>query len=64
MFTKKEFAIVSNLRFISRANFILSRVEYVKKRFITPDPGVFVIQEYPRLSIYISTLYSLTPWNV
>ena len=31
MFSKTEFAIVSNLRFISRTNFILSSVENEKK---------------------------------
>ena len=36
--SKKEFAVVSNLRFISRTNFKLSRVEY-EKRFITSGPG-------------------------
>ena len=30
MFSKKELAIVSNLRFIGRANFMLSRVEHEK----------------------------------
>ena len=30
MFTKKEFAIVSNLRFISMTNFMLSWVEHEK----------------------------------
>ena len=36
-FCKKEFTIVSNLRFISRTNFMLSRVEQ-EKRFITSGP--------------------------
>ena len=30
IFSKKEFAVVSNLRFISRTNFMLSRVEHEK----------------------------------
>ena len=34
IFSKKEFAIVSNLRFISRTNFMLSGVEH-EKSFIT-----------------------------
>ena len=34
MFSKKEFAIVSNLKFISKTNFMLSWVEH-EKRFIT-----------------------------
>ena len=38
MFSKKEFAIVSNLRFISRTKFMLSRVEH-EKSFITSGPG-------------------------
>ena len=37
MFRKKEFAIVSNLRFIRRTNSMLSLVEH-EKRFITPGP--------------------------
>ena len=39
MFSKKEFAIVSNLRFISRKNFMLSRVEH-EKSFITSGLGL------------------------
>ena len=31
MFSKKEFAVVSNLRFISKTNFMLSWVEHEKK---------------------------------
>ena len=38
MFSKKEFAIVNNLRFISRTNFMLSWVEH-EKRYITSGPG-------------------------
>ena len=38
MFSKKEFAIDSNLRFISRKIFMLSRVEN-EKSFITSGPG-------------------------
>ena len=30
MYSKKEFAIVSNVKFISRTNFMLSRVEHEK----------------------------------
>ena len=37
MFSKKEFAIVSNLRFISMKNFMLNWVEHEKK-FITSGP--------------------------
>ena len=37
MFSKKEFAIVSNLRFISKTDFLLSWVEH-KKYFITLGP--------------------------
>ena len=37
MFSKKEFAIISNLRFISRTNFTLSLVEH-EKSFITLRP--------------------------
>ena len=37
MFSKKEFAIVSNLRFISMKNFMLSSVEH-EKSFITSGP--------------------------
>ena len=36
-FSKKEFAIVSNLRFISRTNFMLSWLEH-EKSFITAGP--------------------------
>ena len=38
MFSKKEFAIVRNLRFISRINFILSWAEH-EKSFIITGPG-------------------------
>ena len=38
MFSKKEFTIVSNLRFISRTNFMLSWVEH-ENFFITSGPG-------------------------
>ena len=38
MFSKTEFKIVSNLRFISRTNFMLSWVEH-EKSFITSRPG-------------------------
>ena len=41
MFTKKEFAVVSNLRFISRTIFMLSRVEF-EKSFITSGPDLFI----------------------
>ena len=34
MFSKKEFAVVSNLRFISRTNFMLSSIEH-EKSFIS-----------------------------
>ena len=37
MLSKKEFAIISNLRFISRTNFMLSWVEH-EKSFITLGP--------------------------
>ena len=36
--SKKEFAIISNLRFISSENFMLSSVEH-EKSFITSEPG-------------------------
>ena len=39
MFSKKEFAIVSNLKFISRTNFMLSSVEH-EKSFITSGPDL------------------------
>ena len=39
MFSKKEFAIVGNLRFISRKNFMLNSVEH-DKSFITSGPGI------------------------
>ena len=39
MFSKKEFAIISNLRFISRENFMFSWVEH-EKSFITSGPGL------------------------
>ena len=35
MFSKKEFATVSNLTFISRTNFMRCRIEHEKKSFIT-----------------------------
>ena len=41
VFSKKEFAIVSNLRFISRTNFMLSGVKY-EKSFITSGPGKYL----------------------
>ena len=37
----KEFGIVSNLRFISRTNFVLSCVEH-EKSFITSGPGLIL----------------------
>ena len=40
LFCKKECAIVSNLRFVSGANFMLSLVEH-EKRFISFLPVVF-----------------------
>ena len=39
MFSKKQFASVSNLRFISRTNFMLSCVEH-EKGFITSGSGL------------------------
>ena len=39
IFSKNEFAFVSNLRFISRTNFMLIWVEH-EKRIITSGPGV------------------------
>ena len=39
IFSKKEFAIVNNLRFISRTNFMLRWVEH-EKSFITSGPDV------------------------
>ena len=39
MFSKKEVANVSNSRFNSRTNFMLSRVEH-EKCFITSGPGL------------------------
>ena len=42
MFNKKDLAIVSNLRFISRTNFMLSWVEH-EKSFVTSDPVFYVL---------------------
>ena len=39
MFYRKELAIVSNLRFISRTNFILGYTEH-ERSFITSGPSV------------------------
>ena len=52
MFSEKEFAVVSDLRFISRTNFMLSRVEHEKKfynfraRFyiLYSDPSVRILR--------------------
>ena len=41
MFTKKDSATVSNLRFISRTNFMLSWVEQEKKSFTISAPGSY-----------------------
>ena len=38
MFSEKEFAFVSNLRFISSQNFMLSSIEHEKKN-ISSGPG-------------------------
>ena len=38
VFSKHEFSIVSNLRFISRTNFMFSSVEH-EKYFIVSGPG-------------------------
>ena len=43
MFSKKEFAIVSYLRFISITNFMLSWAEHEKKKIITSAPGHSVV---------------------
>ena len=48
MFSKKEFAVVSNVRFISRKKFMLSSVEH-EKIFITSGPGVSVYVRCPSL---------------
>ena len=45
MFSKTEFAIISNSRFISRTNFMLSWVEH-EKSFMTSGPGHFFIWSY------------------
>ena len=42
MFSKKEFAIVSILRFISMKNSMLSGVEHEKSFFITLGPDLAV----------------------
>ena len=39
IFNKKELAVVSNLKFISKTNIMVSRVE-LGKRFITSGPGI------------------------
>ena len=49
MFSKKEFAIVSNLRFISRTNFMLSYVEH-EKSFITLGPGILELFSFVKIS--------------
>ena len=56
MFSKKEFAVVNNLRFISWTNFMLSRVEY-EKCFITLEPGYFENQIL--LKLVLVGVYSL-----
>ena len=56
MFSKKEFAVVNNLRFISWTNFMLSRVEY-EKSFITLEPGYFENQIL--LKLVLVGVYSL-----
>ena len=43
MFSKKEIATVSNLRFISRTKFMLSGVEH-ERNFITSGPGLEVMK--------------------
>ena len=42
VFSKKELAIVNNLRFISRTSFMLSLVEN-EKSFITSGPDQFLL---------------------
>ena len=39
---KNKIAIVSSLRFVSRINFLLSRVEH-EKSFITSGPGLMIV---------------------
>ena len=43
MFSKKEFGIISNLRFISMKKFMLSWVRHEKKVFITSRPGLSIL---------------------
>ena len=50
MFSMKEFAIVSNLRFISRKNFMLSWVEH-EKSLLTSGPDIGLQKDYPQLSM-------------
>ena len=50
IFSKKEFAIVSNMRLISRTKFVLSLVEHEKKKqkkkhFINSGPGKATLTE-------------------
>ena len=43
MLSKKELATVSNLRFISMKNFMISCVEH-EKSFIISEPGVWLFR--------------------
>ena len=49
MFSKKEFAIISNLRFISRTNFLLSLVEHEKKFYSLGAGSTAVMVEDDRI---------------
>ena len=48
MFSKKQFAIVSNLRFIRRTNFMLSWVEHEKKFYNLGARAIPYILYYPK----------------
>ena len=58
MLSKKEFSSVTNLRFISRPNFMLSWVVH-EKSFITPGP----VSEYSKTSM-TQTLMARLPWLI
>ena len=53
MFSKKEFAVVSDLGFISRTNFMLGWVKH-EKSFITSRPDLGVASSNPSSATYLA----------
>ena len=57
MFSKKEFAIVSSFRLISRANFVLSWIEHEKKFYNLGAGVLFAIDFSIRFDFSIKTFF-------